>query len=238
MKAVSRDTVNAQTYATLKQAIMSAQFRPGEPLTLRALAATLGTSDMPVREALRQLVAERAVEARPNHTPRIPVLSVQRMREIIELRTILEGHAAGLAALHITERELKSVEAEHAAADAALLRADLKVYLKHNTRLHFLIYHAAQMATIIPFIESLWLQFAPTFSVSISRLTDDRETLARVGHNHHSDIVRALKSRNREMAKRELQADILAPTQVKGFWDSVGAPEETASDKPARRKAR
>jgi DNA-binding GntR family transcriptional regulator len=62
---VGRETLNDRVYRELKKSIMSGAFKPGSELKLRSVAEALGTSLMPVRDAMRRLVAERALEMRP-----------------------------------------------------------------------------------------------------------------------------------------------------------------------------
>ena len=62
MNKVAPRTQQERVYARLREAILSGQFMPGRPVTLRGVAEILGESPMPVREALRRLTAERALE--------------------------------------------------------------------------------------------------------------------------------------------------------------------------------
>ena len=229
MHPISKVTVHNKAYQQLKAAIMSAYFEPGEILTLRSLSTLFGTSDMPVREALKQLAAERAVEALPNRSTRIPVHSVKRMQEIVDLRVLLEGYAAAAAATHATAAEIEAIAAEQIKAVATIAANDVKTYLHHNTNFHFLIYRASRVETIVPIIESLWLQYAPTFRLSLARIAAHSEQLEKVSSNHHDGIVRALKRRDREAARREMEADIVEPTKTPDFWRLLGEPADDAS---------
>ena len=56
---ITHATLYEKVYEELRNALMSGRFLPGEPLTIRGVAEALGTSIMPVREALRRLAAER-----------------------------------------------------------------------------------------------------------------------------------------------------------------------------------
>ena len=73
---------------------MAGRFQPGQTVTLRGLARSLGTSPMPVREALRRLIAERALDLGPNRSARVPVVTSAKYAEICEVRIALEGLAA------------------------------------------------------------------------------------------------------------------------------------------------
>ena len=87
---------------------MAGAFEPGSELTLRSVAGALGTSFMPVRDAMRRLVAERALEMRPSRTIAIPVLSGDEFLELRRIRLLLEGEAVALAAKKISPRQLNN----------------------------------------------------------------------------------------------------------------------------------
>ena len=70
--------LHENVYQEIRRNLMAGQFQPGEAVTLRGLAGKLGTSAMPVREALRRLVAERALDLGPNRTARVPVVTSVR----------------------------------------------------------------------------------------------------------------------------------------------------------------
>src|SRR5258706_14968455 len=108
---VERETLNDRVYRELKNSIMAGAFRPGSELTLRSVAEALGTSLMPVRDAMRRLVSERALEALPSRKVAIPFLTVDAFLGLRRIRILLEGEAAALAAERITPRQLNSVKA-------------------------------------------------------------------------------------------------------------------------------
>src|SRR5689334_12044490 len=91
LSKLARETLHDRVYDEVKKAIMGAEIEAGEPMTIRALATELGTSVMPVREALRRLVAERALELLPNRSVMLPVMTPERFEEIARIRIALEG---------------------------------------------------------------------------------------------------------------------------------------------------
>src|SRR5512145_494581 len=91
---LQRNTLNEAVYQQLKQALMSGRIAPGSTMTIRSLAASFGVSLMPVREALRRLVAEHVLVLQPNRSVALPVITRERFREITRIRTSLEGLAA------------------------------------------------------------------------------------------------------------------------------------------------
>src|SRR5262249_12932841 len=89
---------------------MAGRFQPGERLNIRALAAMLGTSARPIREALSRLAADGAVEMVPNQSVRVPLFDRERFEELKLIRMAVEGLAAEQAATRITVAEIDAVE--------------------------------------------------------------------------------------------------------------------------------
>src|SRR6266498_2055416 len=90
-----------RVYESLRASLIGGLFAPGEALSLRRIAAANGVSPMPVREAVKRLISEGAIELLPNR--RIAVSKLRR-RDFIELtrvREMLEGHAAELASARL-----------------------------------------------------------------------------------------------------------------------------------------
>ncbi|MFT4144166.1 MAG: GntR family transcriptional regulator, partial [Mobilitalea sp.] len=97
---LTRDSLNGQAYARLCRDLKAGRFAPGEKLKLRDLAAEMGISPTPVREALARLISEQALEQVGHHSVRVPVMDEERFAEVRELRLVLEGRAAARAAAH------------------------------------------------------------------------------------------------------------------------------------------
>src|SRR5258707_516888 len=94
---IERETVQDRVYSVLRDQLMRGGFEPGQKLKIADLASALGTSAMPVREALNRLVAERAIESMPNRSVRVPSLSKESLRDLMEARCAIEGLAVGEA---------------------------------------------------------------------------------------------------------------------------------------------
>jgi len=95
-------TIQLQVYNRLREALFTGKLLPGESLTIRNLAAMLGTSPMPVREALQRLVAEHALTQLPNRTFCVTPFTAAMFRELMRVRMAVEGLAANQAVRRIT----------------------------------------------------------------------------------------------------------------------------------------
>ena len=93
---------------------MSGRFRPGEKITIRALAAALNISITPAREALANLAAEGVLDISESGTISIPSLDERRVRELANLRERLEGLAAREACKNLSDRDVEKLKSLHA----------------------------------------------------------------------------------------------------------------------------
>ncbi|MBI3145489.1 MAG: GntR family transcriptional regulator, partial [Pseudogulbenkiania sp.] len=91
-------TLRELTLEKMRDAILSAYFKPGERLVERALCEELGVSRSIVREVLRHLETEGLVESIPHQGPVVATLDADKAAQIYEIRALLEGHAARLCA--------------------------------------------------------------------------------------------------------------------------------------------
>ena len=146
-RPVSRDSVQDQIYAELSDALICGRLQGGQTLQIRDLADAFHTSVMPVREALRRLVAEGALESATQRPVRVPHLSVQRLDDIHRARLLVEGHAAEKAALLADDHLLTVLSKADAEFSHALETGDVDAELQANQRFHFALYEAAQSPT-------------------------------------------------------------------------------------------
>lgn len=196
-------TMQDAVYDQLRDALMIGAFRPGEALSTRALAESLGTSTMPVKDALRRLAAEGVVLAQPQSGFVIATLGATRFLDIIEARVRLETLVAARAAARrddaLVER-LRDLNDDYRAASAAdLARGTL---LKTNFDFHFAIYGASGMLDVCEIILAAWLRIGPLFSLIEAEL-DQQEDFAR-----HARIIDGLATGNGDQAAAALEADI------------------------------
>lgn len=95
----------------LEAAIISGALEPGAKLSEQALAASLGVSRGPLREAIRRLEGRKLLERTPNIGVRVAALSLKDLNEILQIRESLEGMACGLAATNMDDAEIDALEA-------------------------------------------------------------------------------------------------------------------------------
>jgi DNA-binding GntR family transcriptional regulator len=194
--------VSQHVYLTLRQLLTTGGFRPGESVSLRTLAKRLGTSAMPVREAVNRLIAEQALQMLPNRQVIVPRMTRRKFFELTRVRQLLEGMVAGNACDNMTDTLLSKLEADHADILNALVAGSMADILTRNKDFHFSLYKAAQSEVLLPMIEGLWMQTGPFQALSLSR----QKPLWQ-GHRHAA-LLTALRERNREAVIDAVQGDI------------------------------
>lgn len=207
-------TLSAKVYQDLRERIMSGQLQPGERLTLAGLASALGTSSMPVREAIQKLAADDALEILPNKSVRVPVMTRTRFQELVTVRIAVEGLAIETAAGLITDAQLGHLsDLEHAfRTELQLEMPDVNRLIQVNKEFHFGAYAAAGMPTLRGLIEGLWLRIGPVLNLDLrsrsSRLFNPPSVRA------HRAMLDGLRAHDGAAARLGLAMDIQSAADV------------------------
>ena len=227
---LTRDSLNGQAYARLCRDLKAGRFAPGEKLKLRDLAAEMGISPTPVREALARLISEQALEQVGHHSVRVPVMDEARFAEVCELRLMLEGRAAAHAADHATPADVRRLEALHEDMAAQRESGDAAAELLVAERFHMEVYALARMPVLQRMVEGLWLQCGPLMrALQTHALAQPRKQ-----HPHHM-VLRGLRKGDGELARKGIEDEIerTAAPILAYLRERAGQPEPAA-----RRSAR
>jgi len=211
IEKIVRQTLAEQVYADLKALLQAGEVEPGQRFTLRGLAATIGTSAMPVREAINRLAAEQALEVLPNRAIRVPMMTRARFLELRTIRIHLEGLAVEHAATMQNDDDLARIEHDEQAFRHACLHADGRQAVRSNKNLHFNVYRAARMPTLLRMIESLWLQIGPVLNYDLAS-SRERMEHSEAGR-HHAAMVAAIRARDGAAARLALEADLTSASE-------------------------
>ena len=188
-------------YYALHDAFTRGAFAPGDVLTLRDLAAQLGVSMTPVREAVRRLVAEGALIDTPSRKLMVPPFNARRASDLMAARLALEGLALDQAMARMT---VTDIDALHHVLAGGNIGDGAQIDLVTNHTFHFTLYRISGSEVLLPIIEALWLQYGSYLNMIIKRpgvsLIDE--------HVHHLELVDALSAGDKEAAHVALKADI------------------------------
>lgn len=209
LERVDTTTLQSRVYQSLRDTLFDGQFRPGEVFTIRALADSMGTSVMPVREALARLDAEGAVEIRKSSRQiGIPIMSKESVAELYRVRIELEGMVSAMAAERITAAELSKVGSCIKTMKTAVADCDGGGFLRANRAFHFEIYRAAKSHHLMPIIETLWLKFGPLLRVPLGPGSQAENRVMDGDQRLHRQALKALSVRDAEAARLAIQADL------------------------------
>jgi DNA-binding GntR family transcriptional regulator len=229
----AHETQRERVYHQIKLALMAGDYEPGQKITIAALAAALGVSATPVREALRRLAAERALLMYPNRSVAVPRLSRAALLEIRAIRERLEAFAAELAAARIDDQRLERLARIQKALVAARRRGDARRILHLSEEFHFGVYEAAGLPVLTEIISTLWLHSAPTLNLILSPEHIARYPVAAQNRNNRM-LVQALRRRDAERAARAVAAEIAVGSRV---LDRIMREEDWDGGAPKRRRA-
>lgn len=200
--ASSRSGTRDRVEEALRQALITGQIQPGRSLTLRGLAAGLGTSPMPVREAVRGLAATGALEIGTNGRIHVPQMTQRRLDDLMAARTLLEPAVAEIALPQLDRRAAKALAAIDDRIDESLTTGDVEGYMRFNHAFHFGIYRASGSDLFIALVETVWLQFGPFM----------RRIYGRVGTaslvDQHKAAIEAIAQHDAAALKTAIAADI------------------------------
>ena len=203
LQPIEREHLWDQVYAQLRDALFAGKFEPGGRLVLRELADTLGTSITPVRDAVARLVANGVLELGPRNTAVVPDVGVETMRQLIIVRTEIEGRAAREAARHADEAGVAALRRQLAQMRELIADRKLDAYLDLHRQFHFGIYRMARMPVLYEMIEGLWLRCGPALSFVIPDYVHQLK-----GTDHHVRVLDALGRNDPDAAEMEVVSDI------------------------------
>ncbi|RLM22815.1 GntR family transcriptional regulator [Brenneria alni] len=205
---INHSYLGPSVYAMLREALIVGRLKPDDRLRIRELAAQVGTSVTPVRDAILQLAKEQALVLKTPRDIRVPQLTTEQFIEIRTLRLSLEGTGAEHAARLITPKDLQCIENNIQRNRQAIKEKNLSAALQLNSEFHLLLAQAAQMPLLTQFIGSLWMRTGPLIAQAYAHFS------LQMAIEHHQEVVAALRQRDGQAAKQSIQRDILDSSET------------------------
>jgi DNA-binding GntR family transcriptional regulator len=194
----------------MRRAITSGELKPGQQLVQDVIAAELGVSRVPVREAMRALESEGHITHVPHRGYFVADLSAEDLREITKIRDLLEGEAIRSAVPALTDEHIEQLQ--HACDQVAqcATAGDYRAMTEANRVFHFTLLEAADMPRTIRILRNMWdatelyhsLYFADTKhraqvnrehkAILAAARKRDTETLVRLLAEHRQHAIAAV----------------------------------------------
>ncbi len=190
-------------YRQLRDLVLFGDLAPGQAVTIQGLTDRMGAGMTPVREAIRRLIAEGALEFQGNRRVCVPQLSADNIRELIVARQWLDPHLALLATRRVTGDELEELTAMDASLDTAIGQGNLRAYLELNYRFHKRLYEIAQAPILAELADGLWLRFGPSLRVVCGRMGTQNLP------DKHKDMLVAMRAGDAEGAADAIREDVI-----------------------------
>lgn len=184
----------------LKEAILTGEFKEGQALKQEEIASMFHASLIPVREALRTLEVQGIVTFKNNKGAFVTNLSVDEVREIFEIRTMLESGAMELAVNNMTENELKKAEA---VLDRMDDETDGKNLSQLNWQFHSIIYAASGRKKLIEMIAPLHTNVERYMMLYLVDMKYHSTS-----QNEHRSILEACRNKNGKLASDILKVHL------------------------------
>jgi DNA-binding GntR family transcriptional regulator len=194
----------------MRTAILNGYYKPGEWLRQERLAKDLGVSQMPVREALKELAAEGLIEHVPYRGARVIVFSIADIADLYSHRAFLEGRAAFAAAGKITSEELDVIKKIQTEIEKNSAPEFVVKYRELNRKLHQHIYVASQREYLIRTLSQMWETF-PTMLIANFAATSAWPLPERdaVDTDEHRAIISALEAHDAPAAEQAMRTHVL-----------------------------
>jgi len=190
-------TLTEMVTRQLREVILSGSIPAGGRLNVGELASRFGVSPMPVREAIRILEAAGLVVTEPHRGAVVAAVTREDLAELYEIRVNLEGLAAGLAAVRISEDVVEKLSGLVHQMDRT---TDASEWLSLNNDFHTLLYAASGRPRLCALIETLRRNVERALRVYVGTMGR-----AKQANREHRQILGAVKARDRRKARAALQ---------------------------------
>jgi len=207
MSGISRTVLREQVKDLLLQRIASGELRPGDRIVETRVAAELGTSQAPVREALRDLELLRLVESEPFKGARVRGFGNAELVEVYPVRAVLEELAAKEATKKLAG-DVSALEAEVEAMREAARRGDVTALVRHDIAFHRLVVEAAGN----PILEQCWKSLGVEGRITITLYGTSIEP--QEAAELHVPLLEAIRSRKPGAAGRAARKHVEAFARI------------------------
>jgi DNA-binding GntR family transcriptional regulator len=236
--------LHGRLIAELRQAILSGRLKPGERLVEERLAEEHGVSRNPVREAIRALASEGLIEVSARRGASVLRMTEQEARETIEIRALLEGHNARLAARRQDKDVIKRIQAVLKKGAQAVASKRFEQLAELNQAFHRELYAAGQNTVLGDILDKLRdrtaMLFAPGDPSRQGRNWEEHAAILRAVIEGHDRLAASLATEHVMRAGYDyLLGASAVGNDVSTFEtsnDSTHAAEGSAKP-PRRRKA-
>lgn len=191
-------------FNTLREAILKGDLKPGERLMELQLAAQLGVSRTPIREAIRMLEQEGLAVTVPRKGAEVAKMTLKGMEDVLEIREALDILACQLACVRITEEQLALLEEKKKAFEASLKSGNVREIAETDVAFHDVIYDATGNPKLVNMLNNLREQIY-RYRVEYLKKEENYPRLIK----EHNEIYTSLVNRSKEDATVSIREHVI-----------------------------
>jgi DNA-binding GntR family transcriptional regulator len=211
-------TAQQAALSTLRRWLVSGRLTPGTRIGQEALAAELGLSVVPVREALKTLESEGQIIYKPRRGFFVAELSLDELFELCEIRSRLEGMAIDYGMDKLGDDDVSLMEELHRRMHAAADAGEMFELNQLDRQFHGVIFNKAAKPRLQQLIKTLWDQSDPYRAIFFGK----EQHLVGM-HADHELLIEAARARDAARMKEILDQHRLSPARTMGHLFTAGA---------------
>ncbi len=190
-------------FHTLREAILRGELKPGERLMELQLAAKLGVSRTPIREAIRMLEQEGLAVTVPRKGAEVAKMTEKDMEDVLQIREALDELAANIACEKITEEEIAKLHETMIEFQQVSKTEDVKRIAEVDVHFHDIIYEATGNPKLVTILNNLREQI---YRYRVEYLKD--ESIYPVLMQEHEKILEGLVERDKKKVTKAMQVHV------------------------------
>jgi len=184
-------------FNTLREAILKGELKPGERLMELQLAAKLGVSRTPIREAIRMLEQEGLAVTIPRKGAEVAKMTEKDMEDVLQIREALDELAAKIACEQISEEQLEELVATMHEFEESTKTDNVKKIAEADVKFHDIIYQSTGNPKLVNMLNNLREQMY-RYRVEYLKEGETRDVLVK----EHEELTKAIRERDVERAKQ------------------------------------
>ncbi len=189
-----------RVYIMIQEAIVNQELKPGEEITELSLAAKLGTSATPIREAISRLISDGLIVKPPNKAPRVVELGINEILNLYDIRCSLETLALTTAMSKVTSEDIKSLNDLQMQVENAYSAKQIEKYKEFNRRFHAMILELAENELLTTVMRTIMYKSALCVSSTVKIPGMQEYSI-----NYHRQLIKLLQEKDKNKARNLLE---------------------------------
>ena len=191
-------------FNTLREAILKGELQPGERLMELQLAAKLGVSRTPIREAIRMLEQEGLAVTIPRRGAEVAKMTEKDMKDVLQVREALDELAVSIACELITDEELEKLAEAVKNFEEAIDTKDIKQIAETDIVFHDIIYQASRNPKLVTILNNLREQI---YRYRIQYLKDEKNYPTLL--EEHREILAGLMKKDKKLVTDRMRKHVI-----------------------------